>query len=210
MLSTNHPVPLLAEIAIATSAIVFGVLSASALTKAAPISPTFVVASVMFSDPHDRKPAAMPRTWGDETSKVSLHHIPLNYVLMHVYSLQPDQLSGPSWLPDEFFDILATVPAGAPKEQIPLMFESLLSERFKLKFHRETHAEKVLALVVGKGGPKLKEPLPDDPAAQFERPQATGAPGAENRSVTTMLNRFDAQLGTLEGYVFAAGLRYGV
>src|SRR5580658_8127552 len=105
-------------------------------------APALEVASVRPSDPNDRASAAIPRTWGEDTRKVSLHHIPLNYLLAHVYNLKPDQLSGPSWLPDEFFDILATVPAGAPKEQIPLMFESLLAERLKLKFHREAHTEK--------------------------------------------------------------------
>jgi uncharacterized protein (TIGR03435 family) len=174
----------LAEVAIATAAAVFGVLSAMAQTKVAPTPPTFEVASIRPSDPNDKRSAAIPRTWGDETGKVSLHQISLDYLLLHVYNLEPDQLSGPIWLPDKLFDILATVPAGAPKEQIPLMFQSLMEERFGLKFHRETHTEKVLALVVGKGGPKLKEPLPDDTEAPIDRPIRTGAVGAENRSVT--------------------------
>ena len=78
-----------------------------------------------------------------------------------MYDLQAYQLSGPAWLDTEPFDILATVPAGAPKDQIPLMFQDLLAERFKLKFHRETQTAASYALVVGEGGPKLKEALPD-------------------------------------------------
>jgi uncharacterized protein (TIGR03435 family) len=154
--------PLLAT-AVAACAATFGVVTAKAQTTAPTTPPKFEVASVRPSDSNDKKSAAMPRTWGDKTGKVSLHHIPLNYLLYHVYNLQPDQLSGPSWLPDELFDILATVAANAPKEQVPLMFQSLLAERFKLKFHRETQNAKVFALVVGKGGSKLKEAVPDDP-----------------------------------------------
>lgn len=160
--TAKRPFLLLAT-GVAAYAATFGVVTAEAQTTAPTTPPKFEVASVRPSDPNDRKSSAMPRTWGDETGKVSLHHIPLNYLLCHVYNLQPDQLSGPSWLPDEFFDILATVPADAPKERVPLMFQSLLAERFKLRFHRETHTAKVFALVVGKGGSKLKEALPDDP-----------------------------------------------
>jgi uncharacterized protein (TIGR03435 family) len=166
-------------------------------------APKFEVASVKLSDPNDKKSAAAPRLWGEETGRVSLHHIQFGYLIQHVYNLQPDQVSGPG-LGDEFFDILATVPAGAPKEQIPLMYESLLVERFGLKFHRETHTQKVLALVVGKGGPKLKEPLPDDPNLELDRPKATGAVGAANRSVTTYMK---TQFGMVK-YVMASGMAH--
>lgn len=135
---------------------------ANAQTKtAAGASPVFEVASVKPSIA-DRTAAATKRSWGDVTGRVTLVHIPLQYLLLQVYDLQPNQLSGPTWLESEFFDIFAVVPAGAPKKQIPLMFQALLAERFKLKFHRETQVAQVYALVVGKGGPKLKESMPDD------------------------------------------------
>ena len=38
----------------------------------------------------------------------------------------------------------------------PKMLQSLLEERFKLVTHRTTAEHPVLALVVGKGGPRLK------------------------------------------------------
>jgi uncharacterized protein (TIGR03435 family) len=66
------------------------------------------------------------------------------------------------------FDIVAKMPEGATKEQLPQMLQSLLEERFQLKFHRGSKENSVYGLVVGKGGPKLKEaaaPPPADPAA---------------------------------------------
>ena len=45
------------------------------------------------------------------------------------------------------------------------MMQTLLAERFKVTVHRDHEEHKVLALVVGKGGPKMKEsPAPSPPA----------------------------------------------
>jgi len=54
------------------------------------------------------------------------------------------------------FDIVAKMPAGSKKEDAPKMLQTLLEERFKLTTHRASAEHPVLALVAGKGGPKLK------------------------------------------------------
>jgi uncharacterized protein (TIGR03435 family) len=54
------------------------------------------------------------------------------------------------------FDIVATMPEGSKKEDAPKMLQTLLEDRFKLTTHRASAEHPVLALVVGKGGPKLK------------------------------------------------------
>jgi uncharacterized protein (TIGR03435 family) len=51
------------------------------------------------------------------------------------------------------------------REQILLMFQSLLADRFKLKVRRETRELPVYALVVAKGGPKFAATAPPDSAA---------------------------------------------
>ncbi len=48
------------------------------------------------------------------------------------------------------------MPEGSKKEDAPKMLQALLEERFKLTTHRASAEHPVLALVVGKGGPKLK------------------------------------------------------
>ena len=45
------------------------------------------------------------------------------------------------------------------------MLQNLLAERFKLTLHHETKELPMYALVVGKGGPKLKESVDDDATA---------------------------------------------
>jgi uncharacterized protein (TIGR03435 family) len=125
--------------------------------------PTFEVASVKPSTgAGGQTTAERARGWGDVTGRVNLEDIKLNDVLRRAYSLQPHQLSGPAWLDTDHFDILAVVPAGAPKQQIPLMFQALLEERFTLRFHQQIQVVPAYALVVAPGGPKMKESEPDD------------------------------------------------
>jgi uncharacterized protein (TIGR03435 family) len=73
------------------------------------------------------------------------------------------------------FNIQATLPEGGTEKQVPQMLQALLAERFKLVIHRETRDQSVYALVVAKGGPKLKESEPDPPAPETP-PDAPDAP----------------------------------
>jgi uncharacterized protein (TIGR03435 family) len=70
------------------------------------------------------------------------------------------QVTGPDWLRDARFDIVAKGPAGTTREQLPAMMQALLAERLKLQVHHETRELPGLALIVGKNGPKLKESAP--------------------------------------------------
>jgi uncharacterized protein (TIGR03435 family) len=65
------------------------------------------------------------------------------------------------------YQIAAKVPAGSTKEDVRLMWQSFLEDRFQVKVHREISEMSVYELVVGKGGFKEKEWVdrkPDDPA----------------------------------------------
>jgi uncharacterized protein (TIGR03435 family) len=78
-----------------------------------------------------------------------------------------DQLSGADWIKSKVvrFDIVAKAPADAPLDQIRLMLQTLLTERFQLALHREQKELSYVALVTGKKGPKLKEAIPDSDAS---------------------------------------------
>jgi uncharacterized protein (TIGR03435 family) len=78
-------------------------------------------------------------------------------LLLTAYNVRSYQISGPDWLAGERFDIYATVPAGATKEQLSLMLQHLLEERFRLAVHHETRPMTVYDLIVAKGGPKMRE-----------------------------------------------------
>jgi uncharacterized protein (TIGR03435 family) len=83
-----------------------------------------------------------------------------------------DSLGAP--LTAQRFNIQATMPEGATEKQVPQMLQTLLAERFKLVIHRETKDQSVYALIVAKGGPKLKAAEPDPPSAETpaENPEA--------------------------------------
>ena len=118
-----------------------------------------------------------------DAARVDIGFMSLNDLIGMAYKVKTYQISGPDWMGamNERFDVLAKMPEGATKEQVPEMLQALLAERFKLAIHHDTKERSVYALVVGKGGPKLKESPPDPPApAVAEKPEAApGDPGAE-------------------------------
>src|SRR5262245_43490541 len=83
---------------------------------------------------------------------------------MEAFKVKMDQIEGPSWLETECFNISAKIPAGAPRDQLPAMLQALLTERFSLRAHKVDRPRSGYALVVDKGGPKVKE---DHPSTNF-------------------------------------------
>ncbi len=107
-----------------------------------------------------RQPGMIPLA---DPGRIRLENWALLDLIAAAYSVRATQVSGPAWLSDRSFDIEATVPDGAPKEELNAMLQSLLEERFGLKAHRETQTKRGFALTVAKNGPKLKpaEPPPE-------------------------------------------------
>ena len=79
---------------------------------------------------------------------------------MHAFSLREDQLNTPGWVESDTFDILANAPRGTSNEQILAMFQSLLAERFNMKFHWETRSNRVMRWLLKKRVPNLANQLP--------------------------------------------------
>jgi len=105
-------------------------------------------------------------------ARIDLNTLSLADLIAMAYRIKPYQLIGPDWIKSERYDVQATLPQGATKEQVPEMMQALLAERFKVKLHHEQKPQPVYALVVAKDGPKLQRaadasaPPPPDPNAQ--------------------------------------------
>jgi uncharacterized protein (TIGR03435 family) len=78
------------------------------------------------------------------------------------------QVVGPEWLGSERFDIAAKIPQGSPRDQVAPMLRALLADRFHMEMHRDKKDFSVYALVVAKGGLKMKELGPEAFAAMAE------------------------------------------
>jgi uncharacterized protein (TIGR03435 family) len=90
----------------------------------------------------------------------------LQMLMIQAYGVESYQLTIPSSMENERFEISAKVPEGTTKDQFNLMLQNLLVERFKLKLHRETKEGQVYELTVNKGGVKMKESAPPEPAIE--------------------------------------------
>lgn len=93
----------------------------------------------------------------------------LEELIAIAYDVKPSQISGPNWLADRPFDIVATMPAGSSNDQTPAMLRTLLETRFELAVHHQRKNRQVMALVVARGGPKLER------ASQPITPLSNGA-----------------------------------
>jgi uncharacterized protein (TIGR03435 family) len=122
--------------------------------------PSFEVASVKPSAAHDFNPNRVGMRGGpgtDDPEQIAYTGAVLKNILLRAYGVDSYQLSGPGWLDQERYDILAKIPSGTTEEQFNAMLRNLLTERFNLTSHHETRELRVYELVVGKNGLKMKE-----------------------------------------------------
>jgi uncharacterized protein (TIGR03435 family) len=80
----------------------------------------------------------------------------LKRLVERAYNLKPFQVTGPGWMEDVRVDITAKYPPDTKVDDRMLMLRTLLEERFKLVVHRDSKEMSGYALVVAKGGFKLK------------------------------------------------------
>jgi uncharacterized protein (TIGR03435 family) len=97
-------------------------------------------------------------------SLLSAVYFPLSIYIGFAYKLTPAQVqllrgsAWPKWAEAERFDIEGRAAGKVTKDQMRLMMQALLAERFKLVVHTETRKLPVLAFVLdkaGKTGPRL-------------------------------------------------------
>jgi uncharacterized protein (TIGR03435 family) len=154
-----------------TAALSLLLAAGSALAQTAPANLTFDVASVRPAAPLDpaKMQAAMaagkmPRFGAHvDASRAEYSYMSLRDLIANAYGVKSYQITGPDWLRAQRFDIVATLPQAATKDDAPKMLQALLADRFKVTAHRETQEHPVYALIVAKGGPKMKEALPAQP-----------------------------------------------
>src|SRR5215510_11822765 len=125
--------------------------------------PTFEVASIRPSiDAPRQAVAAAGRTDG---SQFRIAGLTIRDYISMGYAVKLYQISGPDWITTDRFDIAATLPEGSQPDQVPVMMQTLLEDRFELKTHREKKEFPVYALRVASAGLKMAE-IPRDPGGE--------------------------------------------
>jgi uncharacterized protein (TIGR03435 family) len=138
-------------------------------------SPAFEVASIKPAPPFNPQLVRSGKLHigvNIDEARVDIGSLSLKDLLCFAYSVKPYQVSGPDWMDKERFDVLAKLPDGGSKDDVPAMVQALLADRFKLTLHRDSKEQPAYALVVGKNGPKLKESPPDPDAPSDAAPPA--------------------------------------
>jgi uncharacterized protein (TIGR03435 family) len=155
----------------------------------------FEVATIKPVEPADKSPRYIKM---EGPHRFVEKYYTLKLLIAAAYDLNPKTISGgPSWVDSDHYDILALTPGEirpSHDEQMS-MLRNLLTDRFKLTFHREQKDFSIFELEVAKNGPKLKKSTaaPDDPTALISTvyPQRIMLP-ARNASMgdfTSLLQR---------------------
>jgi uncharacterized protein (TIGR03435 family) len=139
--------------------------------------PTFDVSSIKPSKSDGRNSVRN----APEPGRFRGVNITLRLLIANAYQLTTGEsvtriIGSPNWIDSEHFDVEAKAEGNKSPDQMRLMLQSLLSDRFKLALHRETRQLPVYALVLakpGKMGPQLK-PHSDD--AKCVSPDAKAPP----------------------------------
>jgi uncharacterized protein (TIGR03435 family) len=162
------------------------------LPKEGETLPSFEVATIRASAEGGQ---IMRFQWGGDTCRIE--NFQLRSIIRQAYGATSDDqiVGGPDALMDEHLDLDAKADANDAEQmkkmtrdersrESRLMLQSLLADRFHLKVHIETKVLPVYALVVAKGGPKLKAsapPPPPSPDADGTAPQSPPAPPSPDK-----------------------------
>jgi uncharacterized protein (TIGR03435 family) len=121
----------------------------------------FEVASIKQDDPNARGQVTnhQPQIAGDRVQARSSRVLDL---ILYAFNIRPFQVTGNTRVPNppNLFDIDAKVEGSHSEDDIRLMFQSLLRDRFKLATHWETRTLDGYRLTMPKGGAKLKQVSP--------------------------------------------------
>lgn len=153
-----------------TNTLVFAVflsMAGACTCQTLPEAPAFEVAAIKPCEPGTPEPpgqrAGMVR-YAFPGGRFEAHATTVEFLLEWAYGLLPSQHSrGPAWMDKDRFDVIAKAAGNATDDEMKLMTQTLLAQRFHLKFHHETREAPVLILSLGKTPPKLFPPKEGEP-----------------------------------------------
>src|SRR5215831_16684760 len=138
--------------------------------------------------------------------RVGARNATVKDLIRDAYSLNDYQVvGGPTWMSSARFDLEAKAAGNTNREQLLLMLQTLLRQRFKLVAHRDSKELAIYALVLDKSGPRFH---PLEAAEQACYPTCT-EPAPLNRlrqRDVPALARYLTRLGTDRPVIDKTGL----
>jgi uncharacterized protein (TIGR03435 family) len=146
----------------------------------------------------------------------SIEGAPVRLIMTVAYQVTDRQISGgPSWMTTDAFDITAKAARPRTSDELHVMLQHLLEERFQLKVRREERQEPVWALIADKGGSKMPVHDPEDKVHEPIGGQGgrgsdgTICPGMRGQNVTMNYFAFFLSRGMDRGVIDKTGLPGG-
>jgi uncharacterized protein (TIGR03435 family) len=149
--------------------------------------PVFEVASIKPGNPDSR----LLRSAITPGGNLRAENVTLRTLIEDAYRIKSFQLSGgPRWIDQDRFEVLAKGDGSATPDQVRLMLQALLQDRFQLTLRRETKEGTISYLVV-KNQPKLS-PSREGTGQQFiTAPQRDGTVDHVSFKGTSMVGLAD-------------------
>jgi uncharacterized protein (TIGR03435 family) len=95
-------------------------------------------------------------------NRLTMSNVTLRTCINWAYRLRAYQLTGPSWIDSDRYDIVAKGAGQVSEDQLRLMLRRLLADRIELQLRREMKDIPVYAMSVGKNGHKMRPPAAVD------------------------------------------------
>lgn len=116
---------------------------------------TFEVATIRLAGPNEPDGGIRPLPGGQE---YWARDVPVKLIISLMFKLPMRQIEGgPGWINTDDYDIEAKAEAPTSLDNLHIMFQNLLVDRFNLKYHMETRQGPVYVLTVDKAGLKMKQ-----------------------------------------------------
>jgi uncharacterized protein (TIGR03435 family) len=128
-------------------------------TQSSAVRPEFEVVSVKPAPPQVNGVSSRESV---DDGLLTYTNFTLRRLISNAYGVTEGQIVGPAWISDNLYHIHARLPAGVRRSDVPAMLQGMLSERFKLVVGRVKKKMPVYALVIAKGGHKMKPAVNDD------------------------------------------------
>src|ERR1035438_7018752 len=104
-------------------------------------APAFDVVAIKISDPAAARDGCFMKGQPGGQTFVG-RCIPLSLLIKYAYKIIDPQIAGgPGWMDTELYDFEAKADHTVTRAEIASYFQTMLSDRFKLQFHRETRSE---------------------------------------------------------------------